>query len=147
MIWADHEHPQLCPIRHLLVYVFVAKIKSGNLFPSYDELRHPPDDGDFKTYLPYQGRYKQLCHQLFKRKGPFGTYSNRKSGYLFSVWADAELADIMRDVRHSTIANSQKYKKDAAYLRELLLTNNLQFTVKKCKHETKKQSIHSLQPP
>lgn len=48
MIWAD-QHPQLCPIRHLLVYIFVAKIKSGNLFPSYNELRHPPDDGDFKT--------------------------------------------------------------------------------------------------
>jgi hypothetical protein len=37
-VWADHECPFFCPIRHLLFWIKISKIKSGYLFPSYERL-------------------------------------------------------------------------------------------------------------
>lgn len=34
MLWADNDIPNLCPIRHLLVYLYESKICSGFIFPA-----------------------------------------------------------------------------------------------------------------
>jgi hypothetical protein len=51
-LWVDEECPEFCLVRHLLVYVYLAGIKAGFLFPMEKELMAmPPADGTFTTGL------------------------------------------------------------------------------------------------
>ena len=43
-IWADDVYPELCPVRPLLVYMYLIRIKGGYLFPTAAELANPPAD-------------------------------------------------------------------------------------------------------
>ncbi|KAI8854957.1 hypothetical protein BC829DRAFT_438824 [Chytridium lagenaria] len=125
-LWRDDTFPQLCPIRHLLIYVKLLGVVSGFLFPDKDQLTallaSPNPDKSVKnniSYDAYQTAYKNLCHKVIKRPGPFGTHSNRKTGYLFAVWGDGGEAEIMLSARHKSISSSAKYRKDASTLLEL----------------------------
>ncbi|KAI8854053.1 hypothetical protein BC829DRAFT_439525 [Chytridium lagenaria] len=125
-LWRDDTFPQLCPIRHLLIYVKLLGVVSGFLFPDRDQLTallaSPNPDKSVKnniSYDAYQTAYKNLCHKVIKRPGPFGTHPNRKTGYLFAVWGDGGEAEIMLSARHKSISSSAKYRKDASTLLEL----------------------------
>jgi hypothetical protein len=37
-LWRDDEDPELCPIRHLLIYLFVSGICDSILIPGHKEL-------------------------------------------------------------------------------------------------------------
>ena len=66
-IYADHDYPELCPVRHLLIYLHLTGIKSGYLFPSAAELANPPADGHFKTTVKYEifmRCLKNLCVEV-----------------------------------------------------------------------------------
>ncbi|KAI9339167.1 hypothetical protein DFJ73DRAFT_961925 [Zopfochytrium polystomum] len=91
ILWADHENPALCPIRHLLLYIHLSGLKSGYLFPSA-EFWKQPDRGshcsheDKLTYSSFQQYFQQLCEAVIKRDGKFGSHSIRKTGYVLAIW-------------------------------------------------------------
>ena len=64
---------------------------------------------------------------LVERRGPFGTHTNRKTGYLFAVWGGGSDSDIMMAARHKTISNAIKYKRDAQYLLHLAMSHDVNF--------------------
>ena len=61
-LWADDNCPDLCPVRHLLIYVYLAGIKGGYLFPRSQELvgQNKPDDGIYLTCVSYNTFRKQF---------------------------------------------------------------------------------------
>ena len=61
-IWADHQHPEFCPVRHLMVYLYLTGIKSGFLFPPEHHLKNPPEDGFFPQSVKYQTVLARICH-------------------------------------------------------------------------------------
>ena len=54
MIWLDSDCPELCPICHLLVCLYLAGAKEGCLFTSEEELHNPPGNGEYTTTTPYR---------------------------------------------------------------------------------------------
>ena len=118
-LWADHDIPQLCPIRHLMAYLNITGVTTGFIFAKAD--------GDHISYDKYQSDFTNVCEMLIERNGPFGTHSCRKTAYLFAVWGGGEEADIMTSARHKTMSNAVKYKKDAMYLLHLAKANDLNF--------------------
>ena len=134
----DDSCPLLCPVRHLLVYVYLAKIKKGHLFPTLEELDDPPTDGVFKTYLSYETykcRLSAACTSLFNgREGHYGTHTARKTGYLLALWAGGELELIKYSARHSTDSKSaQHYYRDASALCDISKENGNEFILAKWK--------------
>ena len=89
-----------------------------------------PSDGIYKTsikYKHYQKQFKLDCQSLFKRDGPFGTHTCRKTGYLFAIWQEGEWEEIMSSARHSDLKSAQKYSLDSKYLWHLAKENNSPF--------------------
>jgi hypothetical protein len=145
-IWADHECPFFCPIRHLLFWMKISKIKSGYLFPSYERLNGEmtKDDWDGNnsqpseietgeamdtehegfviSYNTFQARLVGILRSLLnpkERPGPWGTHTLRKTAYLFAIWGKGELADIKNAARHNTLKNAEKYYQDARALYDI----------------------------
>ncbi len=127
-LWADHERPFFCPIRHLLFWIKMSKITSGYLFPSYERLNGamaqsdwngenvPVESGDGDSleteedivisYNTFQSRLVGLLRSLFnakERPGPWGTHTLRKSAYFMAIWGKGDLADIKKAARHTTL--------------------------------------------
>lgn len=123
MIWTDHEIPNLCPVRHLLVYLHEANIKNGYIFPSRKKSGEQTSD-DPISYETYNEAFKTLCATFVKREGRYGSHSCRKTGYLFAVWGKGEDSDIMLSARHKTLSSAMKYKRDATFLLNLAKMNN-----------------------
>ena len=44
MLWTYDKCPEFCPVYFFLVYIYVAKINGGFLFPSKVELKNPSSD-------------------------------------------------------------------------------------------------------
>lgn len=61
----NKTHHEFCTLRHLLPYVYLLNIKGGYLFPTEEELKNPPADGIYKTYMTYDTFSKRLDH-LFR---------------------------------------------------------------------------------
>jgi hypothetical protein len=127
MLWRDDAIPKLCPVRHLLAFLFLSGYRSGCLYPSRDQLMDSKIDGNYTahlTYAVYQDKFKSICHKLLNRKGPFGTHTNRKTAYLLAIWGKGAEADVMASGRHKTVKNSQTYRRDAEFLLTLAQSNN-----------------------
>ena len=132
MMWPDKANPELCPILHLMVYLFAIGWTGGHLFPSHVELTEPPITGNYVTWLPYAtflSRFQTVCKKLITRDGPFGTHTCRKTGYLLAVWASADFKEIMKSARHLDILSAQRYAQDAAALLHLAQINGQTGTV------------------
>ncbi|KAI9324302.1 hypothetical protein DFJ73DRAFT_966423 [Zopfochytrium polystomum] len=124
ILWADHENPSLCPVRHLLLYIHMSGLKSGHLFPSAEFLRRSDrgshcSEKDCLTYSSFQDYFKTLCAEVIKREGKFGSHSIRKTGYVLAIWGGGSEAEIMHCARHKSYIDAKKYKQDAAFLLEL----------------------------
>ena len=124
-LWSDDTLPELCPVRHLLAYFSLTRIKKGFLFPSVKEMMSgkPPDDGHYKTTLKYSD-VNQRMRKVFARitgrdLGAFTTHTLKKSGVLFAVWGGAETADIMQACRHRNLDTAIRYRRDANYMLEI----------------------------
>lgn len=96
-LYARHTHPNFDPVRHLLLYVHLAKIKEDQtsfLFPHDDDpkLLYP-----YKTFLAKVGA---RFHVILGKPVKMSTHIFRKTGYLFAVWAKAEPGDIRKCARH-----------------------------------------------
>ncbi len=124
LIWKDDENPVFCPVRFLLLYIKVSGIKSGYLFPTEYELKHPPQNGHFVTYLDYNlfsHRLSDMCHGQLNRDDRVGCHTFRKTAYLFAIWGGGKTnATIMLSARHTTEGAASVYRKDAETLLQLL---------------------------
>ena len=71
MMWADDECPDLCPVRNLLVYLFLINHKKGYLFPAEQELYDPPADGHYNkdvcAYTTFCSQFKKICHDVLPK--------------------------------------------------------------------------------
>ena len=122
LLYPDTDNPELCPITNLLIYIYMLEMEGGKLVPTLDEINNPPADRVYTTYLEYQQyqkRFQKECETLFQRKGPFGTHTLRKTGYLMSIWAGASFSDAMKSARHLDVKSAQLYERDCKALKEL----------------------------
>ena len=103
-MYLDDEFPELCPIRALLLYLSLSRIKKGYLFPKClpcgdtieatdddSSTESTDDDGDLHyTYLAFITKMKVLLTvTLCREMGPqdiFGTHILRKTAYLFAIF-------------------------------------------------------------
>ena len=119
-LWLNNETPDLCPVRYLLVYLYLAGIKSGPLFPTEAELYNPPPDGNYKSTVSEDKIYEQLdtlWSKVLKRFSKLGTHTCRKTAYLWACLGleggMASLPVIMQAARHKTFATAQTYLQNA----------------------------------
>lgn len=116
---SDHDHPDLCPVRPLLIYMYLMDFKGGFLFPSPQELRNPPPDGVYITTIDYQATIDELqevCLQILPPRADFrvGCHIYRKTFYLVGVFGDANAADLQHSARHMSAKQAEKYRKSCA---------------------------------
>ncbi|KAI8831306.1 hypothetical protein BJ741DRAFT_617236 [Chytriomyces cf. hyalinus JEL632] len=97
-MWRVDDFPMLCPLKHLLAWIYLTGISSSYLFPSQNELDrivearkndpscriHCQEGISYDTVLC---RIKSTCAASIPyRSGPFGTHCMRKTGYLLAYW-------------------------------------------------------------
>ena len=132
MMWYDKELPEFCPVRHLLAWLGMSKIRSGYFFPFFSLIKTMNKankeinvkESDVINYQDYLKTVKNLCNDLLEREGKYGAHVGRKTGYLFATWSVAYDTDIVLSARHSTYSNAMNYKKDASCLLEIARINN-----------------------
>ncbi|RHY40108.1 hypothetical protein DYB30_008734 [Aphanomyces astaci] len=117
MLWSDETLPVLCPIRHLFVLIGAFGISSGGFLFGGKTHDHIPAS-------TFHNRFKNVCHKLINRDGPFGTHSCRKTAYLFAVWGLGQQEEIMQSARHKQPQQAMKYKRDATFLLEVARAND-----------------------
>jgi hypothetical protein len=128
MMWLDESNPAFCPVRHLLSWIRLINLKSGFLFPSYNELTKiltasapAAITKDMAlSYDTYQKRFRHVLEKLFPNCGPFGTHTNRKTGYMLAVWGGASVSSIMQSARHKSVAHANRYLRDSATLCDIM---------------------------
>ena len=69
-LWANEKYPDICPVRHLLVYLYLTGIKKDYLFPPHScfvDMEEVCKSGTFgQIHLPYvtfQAGFKQLVQE------------------------------------------------------------------------------------
>jgi hypothetical protein len=133
-IWADDENPDLCPIRPLLIYVWLLHIRSGSLFPKTaeftatqqpplvvppnDKTVYKPVDGEFVTQVQYDTflkSFKKICEKSVPDIADLkvGLHMFRKTAYLLGIWGKGEWGELMESARHTTDRHAKTYRKDA----------------------------------
>ncbi|TPX74577.1 hypothetical protein CcCBS67573_g04170 [Chytriomyces confervae] len=125
IMWRIDDFPMLCPLKHLLAWIFLSGISSGYLFPSKHELErilearktNPGSHIHCKEGISYESvlsQIKSTCRTCIpNRDGPFGTHCMRKTGYLLAYWGGGEDSDVFKCARHRTPAMGANYKRDA----------------------------------
>ena len=126
--------PKLCLLRHLLVHVHCAGIKSGYVFPSdKNHGIHPPgqstdQDGHMESGILYAEFDKWITDRLklnTRNNGHanWGPHAPRRSIYLFGVLGGGEFADVMRNARHEDLTTAKGYFEDAKLIRDSIFCN------------------------
>jgi hypothetical protein len=124
-LWADDECPDLCPVRPLLIYLFLSGMKKGSpLFPSAEELNgQKPGDGIYKTELQYRTflpAFKKLVARVLPDQDlRVGLQMMRKTAYLLGIWGGGEWGELKTSARHKTDKHAATYRRDATALMEL----------------------------
>eukprot|EP00474_Spongospora_subterranea_P008091 CRZ08549.1 hypothetical protein [Spongospora subterranea] len=112
MIWRNDQVPELCLVRHLLAWIHLRPSSTGDyLFPNRN--------GGIMEYNRFNHSLKTLFRTVIGRRGPWGTHTLRKTGYLMAIWGGGQIEQIMLSARHKTLASAQKYFQDAAALLHL----------------------------
>lgn len=147
ILFSNDEYPEFCPVRHLLWYLKVFRIKGGYIFPEDKSLitfwedgrRHDWSPDKRIAYTPFLRLVSSLVQDVCKRDISMftvGTHICRKTAYLFAVWGFMNglslgsysnfliphmyLAQIMRSARHSTVNNANTYQRDSSTIFELV---------------------------
>jgi hypothetical protein len=116
-LWADHECPEFCPVRHLLIYLFLTKHKGGYLFPTEKEIDNPPRDGIYRTsysYATFRRKVievvnKCLTEEEKKNSLRVGLHMFRRTAYLLAMWGHGNWDLIMKSARHKSGTEATKY--------------------------------------
>jgi hypothetical protein len=142
----DHDHLDLDPVRHLLLYVYLlAKLTgqppSGYLFMPPEDLQNPPNNGIFLRCIKKSSLrttfYKVLQEVLGDRGEHFkmGLHMFRKGGYSLRLWAlgftrkdhaigKLEWLQLKEDARHSRDEDAINYAECAWSTTRLLVSFN-----------------------
>ena len=116
---ADHETADLCPVRALLIYLYLVGWKDGYIFPTSEELQNPPMDGIYTTHIDHQlylDALKEKCEATLPSRTPelkIGRQIFRKTFYVLAVFGKAGEFDLKQSARHKRGQNSLKYRKAA----------------------------------
>ena len=118
--------PKLCLLRHLLVHVHCAGIKSGYVFPS--DKPGTEEDGHMDSGVMYAEFDKWITDRLklnTRNNGHanWGPHTPRRSIYLFGVLGGGEFPDVMRNARHEDLLTAKGYFEDAKLLRDEIFGN------------------------
>jgi hypothetical protein len=122
-LWVNDECPEFCPVRHLFVYLHLSGIKSGYLFPPWQDITGtgaaPPADGHHESHLSYSTFSKwfnRMLQSVLPNEGAAfrtGLHMFRKTGYKFAIWGKGEWEAIMVDARHVSEADAKLYAGDS----------------------------------
>ena len=136
LLWANDECPEFCPVRHVLILIYLLGIKGGYLFPSLRERQRPPPDGIYKTKIcgrtiisVLKDIYKSTIGRAVASVGRastepedpsdprtrpmrVGTHSGRHTGWQWGVLGGGKDIDIMAGARQVTEDHAKKYRKD-----------------------------------
>jgi hypothetical protein len=125
-LWADDMCPDLCPLRHLFVYLHLSRHAGGYLFPTNCELDALPSSGVFETHFEYRSflrDFKSIVSvSLPKHRSEnmkIGLHMFRKCGYLLAIWGDGEWEMIKKGARHKSKMDAEIYRRDADSLKAL----------------------------
>jgi hypothetical protein len=119
-LYADHEYPELCPVRPLLIYLYAINWKGGFIFPQPQELHSPPSDGVFTTKICHatlNRQVQELCRKVLQPRSNMkvGCQTWRKTGYCLAIFGEADRDDLKMSARHSKKSkDAPSYSKDAA---------------------------------
>jgi hypothetical protein len=129
-LWYNYEFFEFCIVRHLLIYVYLAKIQTGSLFPAIYELLNPPANGHFESeyaYSTFMTELKDIFNSLgvLAKKGGklcsdgvlqgvrIGTHCLRKTAHLIAIFGGAHALDLYKSARHSSLKSSFRYTQSA----------------------------------
>ena len=125
-LWSDHECPDMCPVRHLLLYIYLLGWKGGKLFPGSSFLTSKKaregKGGVFNTCIEYNSFDKAFKRSVLValpqmetgvRKMKVGLHMFRKTAYLLAILGLGEWAAIKIDARHKCDADAKGYTGDA----------------------------------
>jgi len=121
-LWGDDKCPDLDLKRFLLAYLYIIGWKGGSLFPSKDELKNPPANGIFTTFMEEDDMYatlNDLYRSVLKRDDKLGSHTGRKSGYLLGVMRGAPAISLMVAADHDSYAVATRYVRDAEAIMEV----------------------------
>ena len=132
LILDDQEYPEFCLIRHLMIYIEKAGLKSGLLFPDLEKGLSDDGHNDIGiTYPHFLVIMKFLVVTILGKCNEnctFGTHMLRKTAYLFAIWGvlyrqlsnvgDPQITAvlmgaIMQSARHASFKNAKHYALDA----------------------------------
>lgn len=135
LLYADENDPARCPIRHLLAYIHLAKIKGGYLFPKKGWTAALTSNSDGlvtedqrMNYETFNEDCKRVFNRLFNSPNQvvrkFGTHTIRRTGYVFAVWGKGVEQEIKHSARHLDQDCSNNYRKDASTILQLAREND-----------------------
>jgi hypothetical protein len=128
-LWRDWEYPDLCPLLHLLVYIYLAGIKNGFIFPPDKDLHDKKVGADgcyveAEKYGTFLKAFKKICDSCLEVYSESETFSCtlhvfRKGAYTFRIYAytqkgkDINYTLIRYDARHLNEKEAENYSRDA----------------------------------
>jgi hypothetical protein len=84
MLFSEWDHPKQCPVRAILLLIYMLKWKSGHLFPTRAEISRAQQnksfDGNYSTHIPYDDFLEELKYALsicVPREGKWGVHTLR----------------------------------------------------------------------
>jgi hypothetical protein len=117
ILWANHAVPNLCPVRHLLLYLHKSGIKGGFLFPpevvTASLNGNPVDIDENVSYVTALERFQTLFSQQTGRpQSCFGTHSIRKTSFVLAFWGGADGTDVRGAARLKSFEMVARYKRE-----------------------------------
>ncbi|KAJ3408443.1 hypothetical protein HDU80_005764 [Chytriomyces hyalinus] len=128
IMWRLDNLPMLCPVKHILAWIYMTGISSGYLFPSKNDLdcilttwKNDPscriNCTEAISYETFLSQIKATCIACIPyQTGLFGTHCMRKTGYLLAYWGRGEDSDVFKCASHKTASMGANYKRNALSL-------------------------------
>lgn len=111
----NDEFMHLCPVRHLLFYVHITKLRKGYLFPDFI---HNKERYEYKFF---NNMVKDLIKDKLGREDNISSHILRNTGYLFAVFGKGTVELIRRAARHKSVNVALAYYADAETMYRTLL--------------------------
>ncbi|KAJ3257538.1 hypothetical protein HK103_004447 [Boothiomyces macroporosus] len=91
------------------------EVSGGFLFPSLQELSHPPASGRFTSSLKVGDLVDTIVHTVrqFRPGFEFGLETFVKSGYTLAIWGGGELEHIKKSARHHDTEDVNRFDGDS----------------------------------
>jgi hypothetical protein len=114
VLWQYDDVPTLCPVHHLLLYLYLRDIKEGYVFPNFH------DSSPF-DYHKFNDICKNKLTPVIGKEVKMTSHLYRTSGYLFAILGGGDLNIIRKAARHKSMTIAMSYFQDAETKR--IITN------------------------